>query len=155
MSIIPADGSYVRKHDFNGIDGAHPYGGLVEVNNKLYGLTSGGGVNGKGVLFAYDPITNNYEKKFDFGGLSGEAPYSEMVVTANGNLYGVTSGAGQIAMALFLDIILKKILLPRKRILMHPQEETRLADWCLTSSGMLYGMAYEGGCKFAWNDLCV
>lgn len=140
----PSDGSYNKKYDFNGIDGAHPYGGLTEVNGKLYGLTSVGGNNGKGVLFVYDPIQNNYEKKFDFGGLSGEEPYSDLVVTPNGNLYGVTYSGGANSYGVIFKYDTKKSTFTKKKDFDGSAGRKPFGGLLLGSSGQLYGMASQG-----------
>src|SRR5688572_8671198 len=141
----PSDGSYIRKHDFNAIDGGHPYGGLVQVNNKLYGLTSGGGVNGKGVLFEYDPFTNTFAKKFDFGGQSGEIPYSTMVVTADGNLYGVTIEGGANGNGVIFKYNPQKNTVTKRKDFDASTGIRPFGGLMLASSGLLYGMTYQGG----------
>ena len=40
-------------------------GTLVQFGTKLYGV-AGGGADGAGVLFEWDPLTNNYIKKIIF-----------------------------------------------------------------------------------------
>ncbi len=51
---------------FNGVNGKLPDNALVEGNNnKLYGATSSGGANDKGVIFEIDMITNTYTKLYD------------------------------------------------------------------------------------------
>ena len=55
-------------YEFDGINsGSLPFGSLIEsTTGKLYGLTSVGGINDKGVLFEFDYLTSTYQKKFDF-----------------------------------------------------------------------------------------
>jgi len=141
----PGDGSYVRKHDFNATDGAHPYGGLVQVNNKLYGLTSGGGVNNKGVLFEYDPFTNTFAKKFDFGGQWGEVPYSTMVVTGDGNLYGVTIEGGANGNGVIFKYNPQKNTVTKRKDFDASTGIRPFGGLMLASAGLLYGMTSQGG----------
>lgn len=75
------------------VDAASPSGSVVEVGNKLYGLTSGGG-KGDGVLYAYDLSTHLFSKKYDFGGEAGERPVGSLLAASNGKLYGVTYAGG-------------------------------------------------------------
>ncbi len=65
-----------KKIDFNTITfGSNPLGALIQSRNgKLYGLTSQGGNNIKGVLFEYDVTTNIFTKKINFNGTNGEQP---------------------------------------------------------------------------------
>ncbi len=57
----PTNGTLTKKIDFNSTgNGRNPYGSLVQASDgKLYGMTYGGGANGYGVLFEYNP-TNGY-----------------------------------------------------------------------------------------------
>jgi uncharacterized repeat protein (TIGR03803 family) len=72
----PATNVYTKKKDFNSTDtdGFGPSGSLKLSNGKLYGMTSRGGVNDRGVLFEWDPATNVYTKKADFTGANGASP---------------------------------------------------------------------------------
>ena len=80
--------NFVRK--FPGeIIGRNPYNTqLVEVNNKLYGLTQSGGIYDRGILFEFDPSTNTYLKKIDFNGITnGAYPMGSLMLANNGKLY--------------------------------------------------------------------
>lgn len=75
--------------------GATPYyTNLVEYKGKFYGLTSYGGVNNRGVLFEWDPITNAYVKKVDFGGDKGGDPMGSLTLY-NNKFYGMTTTKGE------------------------------------------------------------
>ncbi len=81
-------------YDFMKNPGKNPYNSLTPWGTKLYGMTSEGGVNGKGVLFEYDPLTGVMTKKIDFNGASnGYFPMSSLIVFGN-KLYGVTYYGG-------------------------------------------------------------
>jgi uncharacterized repeat protein (TIGR03803 family) len=89
--------SYAKKYDFDGaLHGSGPYGSLVQCSTgKLYGLTSGGGVNTAGILFSYDLPTSTFLKQFDFDGpANGASPNGSLAEGANGKLYGMTSAGG-------------------------------------------------------------
>jgi uncharacterized repeat protein (TIGR03803 family) len=75
----------------NSFYGGVSIGSMTEYNDKLYGLTSGGGDSLVGMLFEYDPATNVYIKKKDFKGNDGKWPYGSLT-EYNGKLYGMTSG---------------------------------------------------------------
>jgi len=65
----PADQSYSKKVDFDGLNGKYPFGSLIQASNsKIYGMTQFGGASGGGVLFEYHPDTGMIEKIFDFRG---------------------------------------------------------------------------------------
>ncbi|MCF8298589.1 MAG: T9SS type A sorting domain-containing protein [Saprospiraceae bacterium] len=85
---------YTKKLDFDGANnGRRPVGSLIQASNgKLYGVTSGGGINDLGVLFEYDITTNIFEKKVDFSSTIGRHPKGSLFQASNGKLYGMTSG---------------------------------------------------------------
>ncbi|RYY70705.1 MAG: hypothetical protein EOO13_05715, partial [Chitinophagaceae bacterium] len=62
-------------------------GGFLLHNDRLYGVTSQGGANGKGTLFQYDPTSNQYTTLFNFGGPDGDHPYGQLIMF-NGKMYG-------------------------------------------------------------------
>lgn len=92
--------TYTKKIDLTTANGSLPFGALVKAtNNKLYGLTSGGGANSLGTLFEYDPSTNTYTKRADFNGNSstqlGGVPYGSLVeFSGNSKLYGICKQGG-------------------------------------------------------------
>ena len=95
FTFDPATNVYTDLKDFNGADGAHPYGGLIEANDgKFYGMTSVGGNMNDGVIFSFDPTTSVYTKLSDFDFTDGANPYGSLVQASNGLLYGVTSYGG-------------------------------------------------------------
>lgn len=87
---------YTKRVDFSGTIGSAPYGSLIQCSDgNLYGMTSQGGLNGKGVLFKYDPSLNIYTKLFDFdGALHGNYPNAALLQASDGNLYGMTKYGG-------------------------------------------------------------
>ncbi len=92
----PITATYTKKLDFNGANGAHPFGSLLQASNGiLYGVTYQGGVNNFGVLFEYDPITATYTKKLDFNGAAnGSYSYGSLMQASNGKFYGMTYKGG-------------------------------------------------------------
>lgn len=77
------------------VTGNDPTSGIIEASNgKLYGCTSSGGINGNGVLYEIDPISNTFTKKQDFDFPLGSSTQSAMVEHTNGKLYGVSCGGG-------------------------------------------------------------
>jgi uncharacterized repeat protein (TIGR03803 family) len=64
FSFDPSSSTYTKLHDFDGTNGAHPQGSLLQASDgKLYGMTSSGGSNGydnhgNGVIFSFDPSSS-------------------------------------------------------------------------------------------------
>ena len=92
-------------HSFgSGTDGQFPYGGLIESNGTLYGMTQAGGAGancqtsgGCGTVFAVDRKTGAETVAYSFCSQSnctdGNFPYAGLV-DVNGTLYGTTGSGG-------------------------------------------------------------
>ncbi len=82
-------------HNFNGTNGSRPQGGLVSltVNGAiyLYGVTSLGGNNDKGVIYRIQPSGSNFSRQYNFSTSSGSGPRGPLVKEGN-VLYGVAYG---------------------------------------------------------------
>jgi uncharacterized repeat protein (TIGR03803 family) len=90
----PVTTTFTKKIDFDGTaKGAYPNGSLTLSGGKFYGMTNGGGANGHGVIFEWDPVTDIYTKKFDFGGTNGADPSGSLTLSS-GKFYGMTYGGG-------------------------------------------------------------
>ena len=93
----PVSEVFIRKIDFDGtVKGSNPVGTLMQASDgNLYGMTKTGGVNNKGVLFQYDPVSGAFTKKIDFNGTTnGSSPYGDLIQASDGLLYGMTQGGG-------------------------------------------------------------
>jgi len=97
-----SSGTFTKLHAFSGAnnDGEFPVGNLLLASNgKLYGITSSGGFNDKGIIFQIDPATNTYTKKLDLqNGWSGNKAAQDakagLIQAPNGIIYGTSSQGG-------------------------------------------------------------
>ncbi|MEO7047594.1 MAG: choice-of-anchor tandem repeat GloVer-containing protein, partial [Ferruginibacter sp.] len=95
VSYNPNTSVYSVVKDFNGDDGASPYGSLIQgTGGKLFGMTSAGGSFNDGVIFSFDPASLVYAKLFDFNLTSGASPYGSLLKASDGLFYGTTSSGG-------------------------------------------------------------
>ncbi len=86
---------YTKKVVLDGFNGSRPIGSLIQSSNgKLYGTTSLGGLNNKGVIFEYEIGSNSFVKKIDFDGSNGSNPWAGLIEAANSKMYGVTNQGG-------------------------------------------------------------
>jgi len=81
-------------------NGARPDGSLIVSGNKLYGMTSGGGANYRGVVFSINTDGSGYKDLWDFndttnyiGNSTGEYPLGALLLL-RGRLYGMTQLGG-------------------------------------------------------------
>jgi len=83
-------------YSFAGAGGANPYGNLIQASDgNFYGLTTGGGANGEGVVFELNAATNAETVLHSFGGSGdGAVPYGGLIQASDGNFYGLTELGG-------------------------------------------------------------
>ena len=87
--------TFTTLHSFNRNDGAIPRGELVQAQGgKLYGTTSGGGVNsGQGTIFS-TTVAGSFSSLHTFHGSDGAFPVTGVVQGTDGNFYGTTENGG-------------------------------------------------------------
>jgi len=75
-----------------------PEGPLIQDSaGNFYGVSFNGGANQQGSVYKLTQSSNGnwtYTDLHDFSGSDGAGPVGNLVMDANGNLYGVTSGGG-------------------------------------------------------------
>ena len=95
FSYDPSSSTFTKLWDFDGVNGARPYGSLMQASDgKLYGMTSNGGSESLGAIFSFDPSSSNYTKLHDFDGANGANPLGNLMQASDGKLYGMTSNGG-------------------------------------------------------------
>ncbi|HET7203889.1 MAG TPA: choice-of-anchor tandem repeat GloVer-containing protein [Steroidobacteraceae bacterium] len=76
-------------------DGAIPLAGLVDGNDGfLYGVTSVGGTDGLGVVYSIALADGAFAVLHHFNGETGARPTAELLLGADGRLYGTTAAGG-------------------------------------------------------------
>lgn len=88
-------------------DEGYPYGGLIEVNGRLWGLNSYGPNNGYGELFSLNPDGSDYQvyHDFEYSSTDGGESYGDLVVY-DGRLWGMTSQGGANDVGTIFSILL-------------------------------------------------
>jgi uncharacterized repeat protein (TIGR03803 family) len=97
-----ATGTYTKIHSFGqgSNDGENPVGNLLLASDgKLYGITSDGGFNDKGIIFTIDPTTDTYTKKLDlqngwYGNKAAQDAKAGLIQAPNGKMYGTSESGG-------------------------------------------------------------
>lgn len=75
------------------LSGSNPNGDLYFDGTFLYGMTTGGGVNGRGAIFKIKPDGTGYSDIYEFTNVSGGKPYGSLI-SDGAFLYGMTSYVG-------------------------------------------------------------
>ncbi|MEO1713785.1 MAG: choice-of-anchor tandem repeat GloVer-containing protein, partial [Bacteroidota bacterium] len=120
---------------------------LYEYNGLLYGVTSGGGLTGDGVLFSYDPNTQIYTALTSFiDSIVGTDPDYSVVVTSDDKVYGTTDFRGPLE---FYGVLYSFDLNTQAFEVLVAFDSTTVngSEKALTlgSDGHLYGTAGDGG----------
>ena len=69
--------------------------GFCRAKDKLlYGMTNVGGINGKGIIFSFNPKDSAIVKLHDFVDSTGSKPLGKLIEAKDGMLYGLTSSGG-------------------------------------------------------------
>lgn len=101
FSLDPANNNYSTIINFTGTTGSFiggkPYGGVIEVNNKLFGTTNVGGTAGFGTIYSVDMSTEAHSVLASFTGSVGTtkgAKAKNALTLVNGLLYGTAANLG-------------------------------------------------------------
>jgi uncharacterized repeat protein (TIGR03803 family) len=139
---------YTKLFDFEGLnDGGNPVGSLIQASNgKLYGMTSIGGLNNKGVLFEYDISSNVSSIKFDFdGATNGSYPTGSLIQATDGKLYGMTSQGGLNNLGVIFQFNPANGSFVKKFNFSSTTGSEPLGSLFQATDGRLYGMTQHGG----------
>jgi uncharacterized repeat protein (TIGR03803 family) len=94
---LATDGSgYTVLHTFGAAgDGKNPVYISQGRDGNLYGVTYYGGTSsGYGTVFSYNPVTKTYTRLKSLAGGSAGAYPATVILSSDGNLYGITAGGG-------------------------------------------------------------
>ena len=105
FKIRPDGTGYTKLIDLDFLtNGSNATCSLISDGVFLYGMTSGGGVNGYGTVFKIMPDGSGYQNLFNFsGGLNGSIPFGSLIFDGT-YLYGMTERGGQYAVGTIFKI---------------------------------------------------
>lgn len=85
---------YLRNIDFySSMLGNDISGHIILSNNRLWGMTRGGGAFSEGAIFSMETDSTDFNIEHDFNGDNGDGPRGGLVETG-GNLWGMTAWGG-------------------------------------------------------------
>jgi uncharacterized repeat protein (TIGR03803 family) len=152
----PRANTFTEGHTFyKSENGIHPVGHLIQADNKkIYGMTDGGGLYNRGVLFEWDPATDIYKKMLDFeDSVKGSYPEGSLLQANNGKLYGMTSYGGSYGYGVIFewDPVTEAF---HKAVDFNGDEMGGGPGGALiqAKNGKLYGTTPLGGIKDQWGD---
>ncbi|HDL63785.1 MAG TPA: hypothetical protein ENH12_00200, partial [Proteobacteria bacterium] len=82
-------------HEFDGVNGASPYGHLISAGGRLYGMTAGDTIDNEGMIFSLAPDGSDYTVLHHFAGQPGDGtwPHGSLYLFDD-TLYGLTWAGG-------------------------------------------------------------
>lgn len=137
----PVNEKYSVKSEFNGTNGANPYGSLIEYKGKLYGMTLYGGSSG--LIFEFDPVKPEINVLYQFNGSNGSRPSGDLIVL-NEKFYGMTRLGGINDKGVIFEYDPAAHLYTK----LHDFDGTNGANpygSLMVSNGRFYGMSIYGG----------
>ncbi|WP_430809534.1 MULTISPECIES: choice-of-anchor tandem repeat GloVer-containing protein [unclassified Carboxylicivirga] len=94
-SFDPSNNEFTLIHAFEAATtGNRPVQGLVNVHDKIYGVTSSGGSNNSGTMFEYTISDGTFSIVYSFDNENGRTPYGGLTLHSNGFIYGTTQSGG-------------------------------------------------------------
>jgi uncharacterized repeat protein (TIGR03803 family) len=153
---VNLDGTgYKKLVDFTGTNGSLCGGTLTLSNGVIYGMTTEGGTNNRGVVFRVDTTGSNFSKLLDFNGTNGSGPQGGLILS-DSILYGMTYRGGAEDSGCIFKIRIDGTGYTRLYDFGGIADGSNPTGSLLLDNGVLYGMTSTGGssnmgCIFAFN----
>jgi uncharacterized repeat protein (TIGR03803 family) len=145
FKLDPASGNVTIVHEFDGAaGGANPQSEVIQgTDGNLYGIASGGGTSGIGIVYKLD-LSGNFSVLHDFNG-TGEGAYpNALIQDSGGHLYGTTSAGGPYGAG-----IMYQLDLSGNFSVLHEFDTSEvgggLTSFLRDSSGNFYGATLDNG----------
>ena len=142
FSYDPSSNSYKKLFDFNGSNGKHPAGTLVQTNGKLYGLAYDD-INFHTLIFSLDITSLTYVVEYEFINILGTQAMGSLIKAKDGKIYGAFSGAFDNGIIFSYD--------PNSSVYstLYDFDSTNgagpISKLTQANDGKLYGMTQNGG----------
>ncbi len=143
----PSFDTFTNIYDFaGGTDGAGPNSTMTVVGSLLYGTTTGGGVNGNGTIYEFDPSLGTVSFVASFTeATTGTGDVNIMTLATDGYLYGTTEHGGANDMGTLFQFDPAGPSLTTMFTFDGTSGSTPKSGLTLASNGKLYGSTAQGG----------
>ena len=146
FSFDPFSSEYTKLLDFDSLNGANPYGSLIQATDgKLYGMTFKGGTRNAGIIFSYDIPSSTYTKLKDLDSSNGSNPYGSLVQATDGKLYGMTYYGGSKTFGTIFSFDPVSSAYSKLKDFDNANGANPYGNLVQGSDGKLYGMTFAGG----------
>ncbi len=143
---VAGNGVYTSLYSFTGgLDGAAPYGGLLQGSDgSLYGTAAYGGSNGDGTIFKIAP-SGTLTPLYSFTGMTdGANPMAGLIQDGDGNLYGTAAYGGAAGFGTVFRFASNGLITTLYAFTNGIDGENPRVPLTLGSDGNFYGTAYGG-----------
>lgn len=130
---------------FDGTNGDRPRGLVVDDIGNLYGITGLGGTNDKGTVFKIAAGTNVLTTLVSFDGTNGASPLGDLIVDAQGNLFGTTVAGGAINAGTVFKVEAGTNVLTTLVSFDGTNGALPVGGLVADAAGNLFGTTYQGG----------
>jgi uncharacterized repeat protein (TIGR03803 family) len=143
FSLDTSGNNFSSLLNFDKTDGEEPQGSLIISGSTLFGMVTGGGTYGDGLIVSIDTNGSNFKELLNFDNTNGVNPNGDLVLLG-GKLYGMTESGGKYHYGLIFSIDTNGN--GYKDLLDFNDTNGAYPDGTLTLSGSkLYGMTSGGG----------
>jgi uncharacterized repeat protein (TIGR03803 family) len=143
----PATGIFASRYHFNGINGARAEGNHLTLtpDGKLWGITTGGGLSGMGLIFSYEPGLYRFTRHHSFSMSTGSNPSGRLLSGTNGKFYGMTASGGSNGVGVIYSFDHSTGTYTKITDLTSPGGSMPLGSLINARNGLLYGVTNTGG----------
>ena len=134
------------------VGGASPLAGLTDgKDGRFYGVASGGGTNGVGTIFSFDPVARLFSVMHNFEDSNGDTPAGAMILGLDTRLYGTTafggttSGGAKSTLGTIFSIARDGTGFTKLHSFEGPQGANPRGRLLQTNATTLIGVALDGG----------
>jgi len=146
--VIPAGThSIATIASFNGTNGSYPIGLTIDAQGNLYGVTQNAGAIGEGNVFEIVKGSGTVTVLGSFNGANGAVPEGNLLIDANGNIFGSTEQGGAHSAGTLFEIPAStgSLTLLASFDANGDNGMSPMGDLVMDASGNLFGTAQFGG----------